>query len=146
MSIETWGPKVTAKLKEITQIKEVRGYDDLTPTITAFPTAIWLPLSGRQSYGLGAPVVSIMRIQITLYLNVTLLPEGVKAAVPFIKLIRDKLAANMKLDGTVNYILPPTDGNYFEGPASMTYNPQDVFTGINFYYDVKEIETITVSA
>jgi len=146
VSIETWGPKVTAKLREITTLEQVHGYDSLPSNITASPTVIWLPVGGSQSYGLSAPVAAITRIQITLYLNAALLPEGVKMAVPFIALVRDKFAANMKLDGTVNYILPPVDGNYFEGPAWMTYKSEDRFTGINFFYDVKEIETITVSA
>jgi hypothetical protein len=146
MAIGDWKTALTTVLSEISGIEQVHAYDDLPAKIIVSPTLIWLPVSGSQLYGLSSPAVAIHRVQVTLYLSVALLPEGVGSAVPFIELVRDELAANIQLDGTVTYILPPVDAPFYEGPAVLNYNGAQALTGINFYFDVKEVENITVSA
>ena len=144
--IEIWGPKLTSVLGDIEGIKEVRQYDELPGRLVASPTIIWLPtMAPELSYGLSAPTVLITQVQITLYVNATLLPNGVGLVVPLIGKVMRALAVAMTLDGTVSYILPRADGAAWEGPASLTYG-QDVYTGVNFFYNVKEVLDFAVSA
>lgn len=144
MSVEDWGKHLTAALSSIDGIVEVRAYDELPGQIVASPTLIWFPLSGTQSYGMGSPAVAFHRVQLSLFVSVGLLPEGVGIAVPFIEKVRGTLAGQVQLGGAVTQIMPPTDGNFYEGPMTMLYGDR-TYTGINFYYVVKEVEQVTVA-
>ena len=107
MSVEDWGKHLTAALSSIDGIVEVRAYDELPGQIVASPTLIWFPLSGTQSYGMGSPAVAFHRVQLSLFVSVGLLPEGVGIAVPFIGKVRNTLAGQVQLGGAVTQIIPP---------------------------------------
>jgi len=143
--IGDWAAELTTVLEDVAGVEQVHQYDDLPSQIVASPTLIWMPIGGRQSYGLSAPAVAIHRVQITLYIKAALLPEGVGLAVPFIAKVRDALAANIQLSGTVSYILPSPEDDFYQGPAYLAYG-EKVHTGINFFVNVKEVENLTVSA
>ena len=143
--IDVWGPKLTKVLKDVNGLEKSYQYDDLPGAITVSPSTIWLPKMGPTlTYGFSSPTIMITQVQITLYLNASLLPTGVSKAVLLIDPILRVLAANMTLDGTVNYIMPRKDGPVWEGPAGLGYGT-DVLTGVNFYYDVKENLNFEVS-
>ncbi len=145
MAVEDWAANLTSVLEGVDGVEQVHQYDDLPSQIVASPSIIWMPTGGSQSYGLSAPAVALHQVQITLYIKAPLLPEGVGLAVPFIKKIRDVLAANIKLGGTVAYLLPPPEEPFYQGPASLTYG-EKIHTGINFFMVVKEVETVSISA
>jgi hypothetical protein len=144
MAIENWKDALTKVLKTIDGIADVRAYDDLPGQIVASPTLLWFPESGTQNYGMGSPAVAYHRVRLSLLVSVTLLPEGVGTAVPLIAAVRNVLAQNLQLGGAVTQIIPPTEGNFYEGPAAMEYGDR-MFTGINLYYVVKEVEQIAVA-
>lgn len=133
------------KLAAVTGIKQVHKYDELPGTLSVFPSLIILPRYGDQEYSLGGPRVAHHRIELTLYLAAQVLPEAMGLAVPFIKLVRDKLATCITLDGTVTHILPPpAPDRFYDGPGMIPYGDKQ-HTGIKFYFDVKEKETFTVT-
>ena len=144
MAIENWKDELTKVLSEISGIEEVRAYDDLPGQIVVSPTMVWFPLNGRQSYGMGSPAVAFHNVQLSLFVSVALLPEGVGQAVPLIASVRNKLAQHIQLAGTVTQLVPNPDGLFYEGPATMMYGDR-TYTGVNFYLEVKEVERIAVS-
>lgn len=136
--IENWAPKLTTILKGVAGIVKVHQYDDLPSTIAVSPMIVWMPTDGLSlTYGLSTPNIQIMQIQITLYVTAPLLPTGVGILVPFIDKIPRAIAAKMTLENTVNYIMPRMEGNAWEGPGDINYG-EGQFTGVNFYYNVKE--------
>ena len=137
MSVEDWGKHLTAALSSIDGIVEVRAYDELPGQIVASPTLIWFPLSGTQSYGMGSPAVAFHRVRLSLFVSVGLLPEGVGIAVPFIEKVRNTLAGPGQLGGAVTQIMPPAEGDFFEGPLTGVYGGR-TFAGINFFFVVRE--------
>ena len=145
MAIDTWMPTLKEILAEIEGIEQVHTYDELPGSLMAFPCLVIMPESGSQSYGMSAPGIAIHRVKVTLYVASVFMPEAMGKAVPFIELIRDKLAAHMNLEGMVSYCLPvnPPDA-FYEGPNGLSYGDK-VHTGINFYLVVKEVESFTVS-
>ena len=145
MTIENWKEELTGVLSGISGIEEVRAYDDLPGQIVVSPTLIWFPVSGPQSYGMGSPAIAFHRVQLSLFISVALLPEGVGRAVPFIAKVRNELAQHIQLGGTVTQMIPDPNGNYYEGPATMMYGDR-TYTGVNFYIEVKEVERIAVHA
>lgn len=145
MAIEDWAGELTDVLEGVEGVEQVHQYDDLPSQIVASPSMIWMPTGGTQVYGMSAPAVALHQVQITLYIAAPLLPEGVGLAVPFIAKVRDALAANIQLSDSVNYVLPPPEDAFYQGPAALTYG-EKIHTGINFFVVVKEVETVTVSA
>lgn len=145
MAIENWKDELTKVLSEISGIEEVRAYDDLPGQILVSPTLIWYPASGTQSYGMGSPAVAFHRVKLSLLISVALLPEGAGRAVPLIAVVRNKLAQNIQLGGTVTQMVPAPDGNFYEGPATMMYG-EKIYTGVSFYLEIKEVENLVVKA
>lgn len=159
MSIEDWHPTLIAKLGSITglaasgtQPHRVRGYLDLPATLLEAPTGILLPLRAPHTYSAGGPAVWVHELLFNIYAPGLVLPEAYKLLVPFIKLVRDKMAANLKLGGLswsggrVEHWLPLTDAPFYEGPAAIRYGETE-YQGIIFRMELKEIETaVTVTA
>ena len=144
MAIEDWAGTLKSKMAEITQIRQVHKYDEFPGSIMAFPTMIILPERGTGDLQVGR---SWHYLIMNLYVAGQVLPEGYGLAVPFIKLVRNKLAANLKLDGTVESCEPLRfdEGNFYEGPGSLPYNQKN-HLGIIFRVKVKESEQFTISA
>jgi hypothetical protein len=141
--IEDWKDDLTKVLRGIQGIEEVRAYDELPGAIVVSPTLIWLPMRGTQSYGKSAPGIAFHRVQLSLFVTAQLLPEGAGRVVPFIGRVRNRLALNLQLGGSVTQMIPVPDGDWYEGPATLSYG-QRVFTGVNFYIEVKEVEQVKV--
>ena len=164
MSISDWEPTLIARLGTITglavvgtQPHRVRGYTDLPAAIVELPTMIVLPLRAVHQYSAGGPAVWVHELQATLYISPVVLPESFQKAIPFIKLVRDKMAANLTLTGLswsggrVSHWLPQTDAPFYEGPGRVTYAGADgtekEYLGIIFRMELKEVETaVTVTA
>ena len=124
----------------------VHGYDTLPAAIGASPTLIILPLEGEFDYGAGGPNTGHYEIQMTLYVTTQKLPEAYAQLVPFIELVRDKLAGNMSLDNTVEHCLPSANAPFFDGPGGILYAGVQ-YLGIIFRIEVKERESsFTVAA
>ena len=164
MAISDWMPTLIARLGTITglaangtQPHRVHGYTDLPATLLELPTMIVLPLRSPHEYSAGGPAIWVHQLQATLYVSPVVLPEAFAVAIPYIKLVRDKMAANVTLTGLswsggrVAHWLPQADANFYEGPGRVTYAGADggdkEYLGIIFRMEVKEVETaVTVTA
>ena len=140
MSLDTWMPVLKTKLGEVSGIKQVHKYDELPAALMVFPCAIITLREGDFGYGTGGPLLSTHDIQITIYTSAQVLPEAHNVAASYIVPVRNKLAANMKLDLTVKAIMPSPDGPTYQGPGQITYADK-VHVGVTFFYQVLEDET-----
>jgi len=163
MAISDWFPTLITKLGAITglaavgaQPHRVRGYADLPHALMELPTMIVLPLRANHTYSAGGPAVWIHQVQATLYVGGQVLPEAFETAIPYIKLVRDKMAANVTLGsltwsgGHVAHWMPQADAPLYEGPGRVAYAGADgnerEYLGIIFRMEVKEVETaVTVT-
>lgn len=144
MAIEDWAATLKTKIGEISGIKQVHKYDELPGAIMAFPSAIILPERGSQLFG--GPGTAIHRVRVTIFFAEQLLPEAYAVAVPYIKLVRNKLAANHKLDGTVQHCQPPDPpADFYVGPGRKEYAGR-IYLALDFFIEVKETETFTITA
>ncbi len=108
-----------------------------------FPIALIVPSIGlEQTYASSAILAEHTAVVISLYTAQGFLPEAADIAIGFIDLIQKKLAANFSLDGTVSHIRPLAP--WWEGPAGLEY-AGELYTGINFFYEVKEKVGIAIS-
>lgn len=154
MSQQDWMPTLETKIGEIAGLDggaraAVQSSNDdagIPGALGELPMAIIVPTGGNVDYSAGGLAHEYTQVQITLYFEPGLLPEAINTAVPFIALVRNKLAANMGLDGTVISILPDPE-IWYEGPGGVTYAGKE-YTGIIFRYIVKEdvSSEVTVAA
>lgn len=126
-------------------VQAVYMWDELPGGMMQMPALVVTTKNGSQSYGLSAPGVAIIRVQITAYMAAQLLPESYAQGVAIIAGMRNCLAGGIRLGGTCNYILPPDAPEMFwEGPGTVTYGDKTL-AGVVFYVDVKEVEAFTVA-
>jgi len=138
--IGDWMPTLKTKLTEVSGLLAVYPYNELPATLMNMPCAVITTRSGVFSYGLGEPALGEHDINIAIYTSAQILPEAHNVAAGFIGLVRDKLAANIKLGATVVKILPSPDGPTYEGPGQLLYGDK-VHIGVVFHYRVYENET-----
>lgn len=164
MAISDWMPTLITKLGAITglaangtQPHRVRSYADLPASLMELPTLIVLPLRATHQYSAGGPITWVHELQATLYVAGGVLPEAFEQALPYIKLVRDKMAANAQLGslqwsgGKVDHWGPLKDAPFYEGPGRVTFagvdNTEREYLGIIFHMELKESETgLTVTA
>ncbi len=144
MSLITWMPTLASKIREI---GELTGGVRYTPraelseaglplALGEFPIALIVPSIGLElSYASKAIIAEHTAVVISLYTAQGFLPEAADIAIGFIDKVERKLALNYTLDGTVGHIRPLAP--WWEGPAGLEY-AGDLYTGINFFYEVKE--------
>jgi hypothetical protein len=139
-------PTLKEKLEEIPDLN-VLQYDELPAKLGDFPCMLLLPMYGRFEYSDGGPQNAHHEIQLNLYVTEQIIGEGFATAIPYIELVRNKLAANMNLGGKVVTILPSQDAPTYDGPGGVLYAGSQ-HLGIIFRYHVKENEggTYTVAA
>ena len=144
MAIENWMGALKNLMASVPGMGTVRTYEDLPASLAGYPVMIIIPVGGSQRY---APGIAIHRVELALYFTNQVLPEAYGRAVPFIKLVRDKLAGDSTLGGLVQYVAPPEPpANFYEGPGAIGYlysNTEHV--GIKFFVNVKDLETIDVA-
>lgn len=136
MTISDWMPTLKTKVAEISGLEQVHTMDELPGTLQVFPSAIITVTGGGFDYSVGGPCIDIHEVQITIYLAAQILPEANALALPFIAGMRDKLAANIRLGGLVDHILP-AEGRTYDGPGAVRYGDKE-HTGIIFRYLLKE--------
>ncbi|HAM41547.1 MAG TPA: hypothetical protein DCP69_09480 [Candidatus Omnitrophica bacterium] len=137
MAYEDWAATLKTKVGELTGLTGgARDYTDLPATLQEFPVAIILPNDGDLDYSSGGPNIEMTRIKITIYTAGSILPEAMSICVPFLALVRNKFAAELTLDGLVEYILPTKP--WFSGPGVLRYGDKEGLIGIVFNYLVKE--------
>lgn len=151
MAIEDWMPNLKNALGGITGVEQVHGYDDLPAVIRVTPCFVVLPLRGTFNYSSGGPNIGVHTLQATLYVSAQVLPESYSLAIPFIGRLVRQMAANVKLGGLIEHWGPTPDFPLYEGPGSVEYGADSQgapikLLGIIFRFEVKEIETYTVSA
>lgn len=155
MAVEDWMPTLASKLGEITGLTGtgaggVRYYADMPGALAEFPIMVITVLNGRDSWGASQGSICVHQVQMTLYNPSPLLPEVHSVLVPFIALVRNKLAANTALGGLVQDIGPSEEAPFYQGPGRVTYTQSDgkenEFAGIIFRIQVKDHDTLTVSA
>jgi len=142
MGIEIWMPAVKAKWAEIEGIVQVHTYDDLPASIQVVPCAILLLSGGSYDYSAGGPSLAFHELRAIVFVSLQILPEAMAVAVPFIERVRNKMAANWRLGGIVEHIVPAPGGRFYEGPGRVTYGDKE-HLGIVFHFEVKQNETGT---
>lgn len=144
MAIEDWMGTLKTVLSGVTGVRQVHKYDELPGTISVPKSIILLPMRGSQEVS-GGWGIAIHQVQATLYLALQVLPEGYGTAVPFIKLVRNAVIANMTLGGLVSYCKPVDPPEFwYEGPGAVRYGDKELL-GIIFRFVVKEGESLTVA-
>ncbi len=102
-------------------------------------------LGGSQLYSAGGPGIAFHDLQMNIFTAGQFLPEALSLSIDLLIQIRNKLAANVTLDGTVNYVLPvEPPAQWYEGPGRLAFGDK-VHTGLILRLTVKETELITVS-
>ena len=144
MALQTWFRVLVAKLEEVDGIVAAHSFEDLPAAISASPTMILLPVEGAFEYSEGGPIRGQHEVQATLYVTSQLAPEGYRQVVPFIELVRNKLAENITLDNSVVTILPSASAPYYDGPGGIIYARKQ-YLGIIFRFTVKENADTSVS-
>lgn len=145
MSIETWMPVLMRKIAEVRGMEKVYSYNDLPGSLQVFPCSVIMPTAGAQTYSAGGPALAWHDVQMNVFAASQFLPEGMATAIRLLIEIRNKLAANVTLDGAVNFILPlEPPGQWYEGPGRLNFGDK-VHTGLILRFTVKETEIITVS-
>lgn len=151
MALIDWMPTLASKITEIDGLdggvrytpRALDSEPGLPGALGEFPIALIVPSIGLEmSYASSAIIAEHTAVVISLYTAQGFLPEASDIAVPFIEKIKNKLATNFTLDGTVAHIRPLAP--WWEGPAGLEYAAQ-LYTGINFFYEVKEKVGITIS-
>lgn len=146
MAIEDWMGTLKTNMAAVSGITQVHKYDELPGTLSAFPCMIILPQSGTQTLSATGVNISLHRVRMTLFFTSQVLPEAYGQAVPFIKLVRNAIAAGIKLGGNVEHCLPvPPPDPFYDGPGEISYGDKK-HIGIHFYLEIKENEAVTVSA
>ena len=139
MAIETIITALAALEAAITGV--VKAYDNVPGGLNELPAFVNYPKSGRLHFSAAGGGQSDHTIVCELRYSKAITGEADKKLRPFIKLFRNKLAANLTISGTVDTvndirydygILPPIGG--------------EEYMGVRFEVDVKETEAITVSA
>ena len=151
MALIDWVPILAHKIAEIDGLDGGVRYTPrqdpeepgLPKGLGEFPIALIIPNLGMElAYASSAIIAEHTAVVITLYTASTFLPEAADIAVGFVDKIETKLAQNYTLDGTVSHIEPLAP--WWEGPAGLEYAGQ-VYTGINFFYQVKQKVSIAIS-
>lgn len=146
MSIETWMPRLARLFEEVPGMEVVYTFENLPGSLQAFPATVIMPTGGSQTYGASSPGIAYHDVQANVFMAAQFLPEGLKLGVQMISRIRNKLAANITLDGTVAFVLPiEPPGQWYEGPGRLEFGDK-THTGLILRLRVKETEIFTVSA
>ena len=146
MPLEDWMPTAKVKMQEIVELERVFTYDDMPAALAVFPCMIMLPVDGQFEYSAGGPQRDRHELQLTVYTAGQILGQAMGQAVPFIKLVKEKLAASISLDDKVVSILPSAQAPSYDGPGGIRYG-ESMHSGIIFRYHVKEkATTFTVAA
>jgi hypothetical protein len=140
--LDDWLPTLRSKLQTIEGLAQVHDHTDSPAVLLAFPTLIIRVLEGDEDWRAGGPNIGHYRLRLTLYAAAQVLPAAQAVAVPFIARVRNKLAANMQLDGLVSHVLPAPGALFFEGPGAIDYGYTAAgapaqHLGINFNVEVK---------
>ena len=151
MSLITWMPTLAKKVEEVAGLEGGVRYTPraepslpgLPAALGEFPIALIVPSIGlEETYASSTILAEHTAVVISLYTAQGFLPEAADTAIGFIVKIQTKLAGNYSLDGTVSHIRPLAP--WWEGPAGLEYAGQ-LYTGINFFYEVKEKVGIAIS-
>ena len=146
MPLDDWMPTLKDKMQEIGELERVFTYDDMPAALAVFPCMIILPVEGSFEYSAGGPQRDRHEVQLTVYTAGQILGQAMGQAVPFIKLVKEKLAASISLDDKVVSILPSAQAPSYDGPGGIRYG-ESMHSGIIFRYHVKEkATTFTVAA
>ena len=151
MALIDWMPILASKIKEIDGLdggvrytpRQDPNEPGLPKGLGEFPVALIIPGVGMElAYSGSAIIAEHTAVTITLYTAQGFLPEAADIAVPFIERIKNKLAINYSLDWTVSHVEPLAP--WWGGPGGFEYASQ-IYTGINFFYQVKEKVSIAIS-
>lgn len=119
------------------------GPRDLPATTIVTPCAVLLPIEGIQMFG--GSFVATHALKIVIYACPSFAPTTLGRAIPYIKRMRNKLGAHIKigLSSVEHNVLQ--NSKFYEGPKGITY-AEKPYTGVEFFTEVKEIDVFTVDA
>lgn len=153
-----WFPKIKTIVQAAFTASEAAGviptkgivysYDEWPENLITLPAALIGMRDGDQFYGAGTQAISIHNVGIWIYFNAAFKYAGPMKWTPDIVLrIRDGLAANLQLDGTVEHCLPPDPPQrFYQGPGEMLFaGKQYVGVILNLKVKVNESGVFTVS-
>lgn len=157
MPVDDWMPEIktnvqavhTAALaaKVIPAAGEIYGYNEWPATLFMLPATVIGTLGGTQDYSLAGPLIAIHNIILRTYFNQGIsLSEAQAMAFPFIELMRNQFAQDIRLNNKCDFILPVSPpALFYDGPGVLQYAGKD-HAGLVFNYVLKETETFTVQA
>lgn len=158
MALDDWMPALAQTLTEVSGVEAVyypsaTGEESNLPgQLAVFPCLVILPERGTQHVAAGGPNEALHRVRVTLYAAAQVLPEAYGVAMPLIVRVLRKLATRITLGGLVAHCLPvPPPESWYEGPGAVVYGQTETgapraHLGVIFRLEVKEHETLTVSA
>lgn len=146
MSIEVWMPRLARVFEEVRGMEKVYTFENIPGSLAAFPSTVIMPTGGAQEYSTGGPGLAWHDVQANVYTAGQFLPEALATSVRLLVEIRNRLAANITLGGSVSFVLPiaPPD-KWYEGPGRLEFGDK-VHTGLILRLKVKETEAFVVSA
>lgn len=135
MSIQNIITQLATLEAEITGIQA--AYDETPESLSEFPCCINLPRRGTLTWGAGEGK-SLHTILCELHVGRAVSEEAELTARPFIKLFRDKLAANTSLNGSCDSVIEVR----YEY-VRFVVGRESEHLGVRFEVDVKETEAVT---
>lgn len=157
MALEDFLPPLAAQIGTINGLDgrvyyphpaDVDGNTGLPAQLDGLLCATLIPVDGEQMFG-GSYIAS-HNLELVIYVcqseSMKISPTVLGLAVPYIRLMRDKLASRYKL-GRPDLIdeVMPTGGRWYEGPKGFTYADLP-YAGVKFFITVKEHQPFTLAA
>lgn len=145
-----WMPTLASKLGEITGLTGanaggVRYYADMPHALMEFPIGLLTTIDGAVGPSASQGTIDLTQLQFTVFMPQPFLPETHSVLIPYIALVRNKLAANVTLGGLVSRVGPSSEAKFWSGPGAVRYADKE-HGGIIFRLEVKHRTTITVTA
>lgn len=120
------------------------GDTGMPAKLQEYPCVTLLPLSGSQMFG-GAYIAE-HKFELMAWACPGIDPTTIGLAMPFVRLMRDKLASRLKLGlNTLIDEVRPTEGDWYEGPKGFAY-AEVPHTAVKFLITVKEHQPFTLAA
>lgn len=152
MALEDFLPALASQIGEISGLDgnvyyphpdNGNGDTGLPAKLIVTPCAAIIPLTGIQMFG--GSYVATHQLEVIVYACASYNPTTLGLAIPFIKLMRDKLGGKISLGLSSVQHATSALGNFYEGPRGYNY-AEEPYTGVKFFVEVKEVDTFTVAA
>lgn len=152
MALEDFLPALASQIGEISGLDgnvyyphpdNGNGDTGLPAKLIVTPCATIIPLTGIQMFG--GSYVATHQLEVIVFVCAAYNTTTLGLGIPFIRLMRDKLASRVQLGLPSVQHATSAPGNFYEGPRGYTY-AEEPYTGVKFFVEVKEVDVFTVAA